>query len=68
MEGFILTVIHEAFLFVDGDKVLFANRAFEDLCEASSQDIVQEREVALLAPREKAFFFLECRRCWRERQ
>jgi signal transduction histidine kinase/CheY-like chemotaxis protein len=58
--SFALTVIREALLFVDREKFLFANRAFEDLCEATSHGIRQSSSL-LMNAEEKSLFFARVR-------
>jgi signal transduction histidine kinase/ActR/RegA family two-component response regulator len=58
--SFALTVIREALLFVDREKFLFANRAFEDLCEETSHGIRQSSSL-LMNSQEKSHFFARVR-------
>ncbi len=52
----LLAVVRDALLFVDREQFLFANKAFEDLCDATSHDIRQSSSF-LMNPGERSSFF-----------
>lgn len=55
--SFVLKVIKEALLIVDQERIVFVNKSFEDLCDFSSNQLLNDLTLLFFAEEESSAFF-----------